>query len=317
MIDPFVPRDPNMMNIGREAQNDPHYRYRMPKPLVIYEGRNTGVRTILENASEVAQALEVPPIYISKFFNQEFGAQCKLDKQDRVVVNGKFPAEEILEKLFDFTDKFVLCKQCGLPETEMSVDRQGNIKLICASCSYETKVNPREKLATFIAKHPPPRKKTFKKKQALDKTFDEEDINKKVEKLSVTEETSPVDKLRDYMKKNANASNDAIIKVLKREKANEELGNKEMMCLIFEVFLQTEDIINEIKKKAPIIRRFCKGESCQKVILAYLEELVGVREPSLMKQMPRILEAFYDHDILEEDVILDWSEKKEGKDSKG
>ena len=39
------------------------------------------------------------------------------------------------------------------------------------------------------------------------------------------------------------------------------------------------------------------------------EILVGKEYPQLMSRVPHILKAFYDNDLLEEEVILEWDDK--------
>ena len=47
----------------------------------------------------------------------------------------------------------------------------------------------------------------------------------------------------------------------------------------------------------------------QKRVLEAFEILVSKVYPQLMSKVPHILKAFYDCDILEEEVILEWHEK--------
>lgn len=47
----------------------------------------------------------------------------------------------------------------------------------------------------------------------------------------------------------------------------------------------------------------------QKRVLEAFEILVSKVYPQLMPKVPLILKAFYDFDILEEEVVLEWHEK--------
>ena len=48
------------------------------------------------------------------------------------------------------------------------------------------------------------------------------------------------------------------------------------------------------------------SERHQKALLGGLERTVGVEQPALIPAVPKILMAFYQADILEEDVIKQW-----------
>ena len=54
----------SLVNIGNS--NDPAYRYKMPKLQSKTEGRGNGIKTILVNASAVADALHRPTSYLPK-----------------------------------------------------------------------------------------------------------------------------------------------------------------------------------------------------------------------------------------------------------
>ena len=52
------------------------------------------------------------------------------------------------------------------------------------------------------------------------------------------------------------------------------------------------------------------NEKEQRYLLGAFEQLVGADHPAeLMPKVPHILKAFYDNDILDEAVIIEWDEK--------
>jgi translation initiation factor 5 len=147
-----------IVSIRRDV-DDKFYRYRMPVMTTKIEGKGNGIKTVIPNMSDVARALSRPPTYTTKFFGCELGAQTTFDeKNDRYIVNGAHDAEHLRKLLDVFIEKFVLCKSCKNPETELVIIKQGraeNIIRDCKACGERTDVDMRHKLTTFIVKNPP------------------------------------------------------------------------------------------------------------------------------------------------------------------
>ncbi|KAI0641167.1 eukaryotic translation initiation factor 5 [Trametes meyenii] len=159
-----------VVNIRRDV-DDKFYRYRMPVLLTKIEGKGNGIKTVIPNMSDVARALSRPPAYPTKFFGCELGAQISLDeKNDRYIVNGAHDAKKLRELLDGFIDKFVLCKACKNPETDLIITKTDDIIRDCKACGERTGVDMRHKLTTFILKNPPknPKKSKPSKKASAD-----------------------------------------------------------------------------------------------------------------------------------------------------
>ncbi|TFK74190.1 hypothetical protein BDN72DRAFT_789844 [Pluteus cervinus] len=159
------------VNIRRNV-DDKFYRYRMPLLTTKIEGKGNGIKTVVPNMSDVARALSRPPTYPTKFFGCELGAQTSFDeKNDRYIVNGAHNADRLRELLDTFIDKFVLCKSCKNPETELVILKSGRNEDIirdCKACGERTGVDMRHKLTTFILKNPPVKLKKGKRGDAAD-----------------------------------------------------------------------------------------------------------------------------------------------------
>lgn len=155
-----------IVNIRRDV-DDKFYRYRMPLLLTKIEGKGNGIKTVIPNMSDVARALSRPPTYITKFFGCELGAQTPFDeKNDRYIVNGAHDATRLRELLDAFIDKFILCRACKNPETDLIILKSGRNEDIirdCKACGERTGVDMRHKLVTFILKNPPKNPKKAKK----------------------------------------------------------------------------------------------------------------------------------------------------------
>lgn len=160
-----------MINIRRDVQ-DSFYRYKMPKLQSKIEGKGNGIKTVVPNMSDIAKALARPPLYTTKYFGFELGAQViVMADADRYIINGAHDASKLQETLDGFIEKFVLCKACKNPETDLVITKGGDINRDCKACGKNTPVDIRHKLANVIIKNPPEKKKKSKKSK---KESDEE-----------------------------------------------------------------------------------------------------------------------------------------------
>lgn len=150
-----------LVNVRRDI-SDPFYRYKMERLQTKIEGKGNGIKTVVVNLSSVAQSLARPGSYLIKYFGFELGAQTNLDPpDDRWIINGAHEANKLQELLDGFISKFVLCKKCKNPETDVHI-KDGRILLDCKACGQRTEVDLRLKLSGFILKNVP--KKTKKDK---------------------------------------------------------------------------------------------------------------------------------------------------------
>jgi translation initiation factor 5 len=135
----------------RRGVQDLFYRYKMERIQTKVEGKGNGIKTVVVNLTSVAESLARPEDYIMKYFQLEVGATAKHDKDDRWKINGSHDAAKLQELLYDFIDKFVLCKKCQNPETDVSI-KKDSILLDCKACGQRTAVDLRLKLSGYILK---------------------------------------------------------------------------------------------------------------------------------------------------------------------
>ena len=149
------------VNIRRDV-SDPFYRYKMEKIQSKIEGKGNGIKTVIVNLSSVANSLARPGSYVIKYFGFELGAQTNSNPaDDRWIINGAHEASKLQDYLDGFITKFVLCKKCKNPETEVII-KDGNIILDCKACGQRSDVDLRLKLSGFILKNVPKKGKKDK-----------------------------------------------------------------------------------------------------------------------------------------------------------
>jgi translation initiation factor 2 subunit 2 len=103
-------------------------RFEIPK----VEGHFEGKKTILTNFFQIASYIRRNPEHFQKFILRELAASGQKDG-DRIVLNMKVPSAKINQKIEQYVKEFVLCKECGKPDTELTKeDRMSFIK--CLAC---------------------------------------------------------------------------------------------------------------------------------------------------------------------------------------
>ncbi|KAF7559325.1 hypothetical protein G7046_g4829 [Stylonectria norvegica] len=150
-----------LVNVRRDV-SDVFYRYKMERIQTKIEGKGNGIKTVVVNLSSVANSLARPGSYVIKYFGFELGAQTNIDpKDDRWIINGAHDAAKLQEHLDGFINKFVLCKKCKNPETDVHI-KEDRILLDCKACGQRSDVDIRLKLSGFILKTQPKKGKKDK-----------------------------------------------------------------------------------------------------------------------------------------------------------
>lgn len=116
---------------------------------------------------------------VIKYFGFELGAQTNTNPaDDRWIINGAHEASKLQDQLDGFINKFVLCKKCKNPETDVHI-KDGNILLDCKACGQRSDVDVRLKLSGYILKDQPKKGKKSKadKKARRAKNKDNGDVD--------------------------------------------------------------------------------------------------------------------------------------------
>jgi len=111
-----------------------------------------------------------------------------------------------------------------------------------------------------------------------------------------------------YLEENSKASDADIL--AKADELGVTTKSRAVTVLVQCIF--TDDMAREVKTRTPLLRKFVINEKNQKALLGGMERVL-ITSKTLMMKAPLILKAFYDNDILEEEVILKWGEKPSKK----
>ena len=103
-------------------------RFKLPEAEIFYEGNTTVIR----NFDKISDAVNREPDQILKYMLGGLGTAGERDG-GRVVFQGKIPANTVQDKLKDYINIYVICSECGKPDTHMV--KKGRTTMVrCDAC---------------------------------------------------------------------------------------------------------------------------------------------------------------------------------------
>ncbi len=115
-----------------------HERFSIPEPEILQEGKTTTIRNFLD----ITDALRRDPQHLLQFLLRELGAPGNVEGR-RAVLKAKLSAAQVAERISNYTDTFVICSECKLPDTRMT--KEGRILVLeCEACGAHRPVHVRK-----------------------------------------------------------------------------------------------------------------------------------------------------------------------------
>ncbi len=112
-------------------------RFVVPSPRVMIEGKTT----VLENFENIVNALNRDPDHVLKYLLRELGTAGRKDGS-RAIFQGRFTEEQIAGQLASYVQEFVICSECGLPDTHL-VRTDRILMLHCDACGAHRSLKKR------------------------------------------------------------------------------------------------------------------------------------------------------------------------------
>lgn len=104
-------------------------RFEVPKA----RGHIQGNRTIISNFIQIADSLRRKPEHMLKYVLRELATPGEIKKSGSVIIGTKISASRINEKIKQYANEFVLCSECGKPDTK--IEKEGNFSFLkCMAC---------------------------------------------------------------------------------------------------------------------------------------------------------------------------------------
>ena len=104
-------------------------RFEVPKVL----GHIQGNRTVISNFLQIASALRRDIQHLLKYVLKELAAPGEIKKSGALILGTKVPASRINDKIRQYANEFVLCFECGKPDTQI-VKEEGLTYMKCTAC---------------------------------------------------------------------------------------------------------------------------------------------------------------------------------------
>ncbi|WP_136686587.1 translation initiation factor IF-2 subunit beta [Halorhabdus amylolytica] len=104
-------------------------RFDVPDPDVRQEGNVT----VYENFQATTRRLDREDDHVMKFLQDELGTSGHIDESGRARLTGEFRKRRLADAIEAYTEEFVICSECGLPDTQL-VREQGAVLLRCEAC---------------------------------------------------------------------------------------------------------------------------------------------------------------------------------------
>jgi translation initiation factor 2 subunit 2 len=121
--------DMAMAKMPKKSENSD--RFQMPRANV----QPAGARTVIINFTDIAGIFRREPDHLQKFILKELATSGEM-QNGRLVVQGKFRPEVVDKKIELYAKEYVLCPECGKPDTKfLREDRF--LFLRCEACGWK------------------------------------------------------------------------------------------------------------------------------------------------------------------------------------
>jgi len=97
-----------------------------------------GMRTVVHNFKEVAEALNRDSQHLLKFLTREMATAATM-QEARVIFQGKFSRETLERLTRRYMESFVICPVCKRPDTKIVKEKRLSF-LVCEACGAKSSV---------------------------------------------------------------------------------------------------------------------------------------------------------------------------------
>lgn len=127
-----------MLKKGREEIPEDVFsseRFEIPEA----ETQKEGNKTIIRNFKSLADTFNREEKHLSKYLMKEMGTAGHVENSE-LVLNGKFRRGKVNRKIKQYAETYVLCSECGRPDTQMKKEK-GVELLQCEACGARSPID--------------------------------------------------------------------------------------------------------------------------------------------------------------------------------
>lgn len=110
-------------------------RLEIPAPETLVQGN----RTLVKNFESITNKMRRDPRHVGKFLAKELATSFAIEG-GKLVLNTKVNDKLLNEKLKQYMEIFLYCKQCKLPDTRLEEVERGLTVMVCEACGARSSV---------------------------------------------------------------------------------------------------------------------------------------------------------------------------------
>ncbi len=92
-----------------------------------------GNKTTIRNIAAIADKARRDVSDIARYLSKEFGVPTSTEEQ-RLVLTGKFSQEQLSKEVRKYFETYVICRECGKPDTHLENAGRGMLTMVCEAC---------------------------------------------------------------------------------------------------------------------------------------------------------------------------------------
>lgn len=110
------------------AASESGERFKVPPPDMFIEGKTT----ILRNFKSILETIRREEKHFTAYLLKELGTAGYVE-EGRLIFKSRVTPEGITDRINDYLSTYVLCTECGRPDTHITKEERTNI-LVCEAC---------------------------------------------------------------------------------------------------------------------------------------------------------------------------------------